>query len=214
MRNIIRDRYLAGVADAEAMFDYSEGDEDALTGALGQAISTTEPLIYHSNGNKYSYRIYYRKLRGRGFNAPEKIFGADGIFQLEVNDQSDRCLLKKGLPFQAKKLWGKTDKKLVSQSKKILETLKQGIVINYTPSGYKACSAQEVVEMGGSNKSLLTNKRLQPLGQVLGNDFLNCDIGIKGLYFDTAQEIFTEQYVAPSNIFHVIDTSIKKLSEE
>lgn len=35
-----RDRYLAGVVDAEVRFGSGEGEEDSLTGGLGQAIST------------------------------------------------------------------------------------------------------------------------------------------------------------------------------
>ena len=31
---LMHDRFVAGVADAEAKFEFSEGDEDSLTGAL------------------------------------------------------------------------------------------------------------------------------------------------------------------------------------
>jgi len=38
VREFIRDRYLAGVADAEAQYDDALGDEDSLTGACGVLI--------------------------------------------------------------------------------------------------------------------------------------------------------------------------------
>jgi hypothetical protein len=43
----LRDRYLAGTSDAVAHFDAHEADEDALTGALGQAIAG-RPVVFES----------------------------------------------------------------------------------------------------------------------------------------------------------------------
>lgn len=83
---MLRDRYLAGVADAEAKFRFGAGDEDSLTGALGQAISMAQPIQFSGNGESYVVQVFYYKLRGRGRGAPEKSYGADGIFQIEVID--------------------------------------------------------------------------------------------------------------------------------
>lgn len=42
----LRDRYLAGVADAEAFFDLHRADEDSVTGALGQSIAMHHPVAF------------------------------------------------------------------------------------------------------------------------------------------------------------------------
>src|ERR1019366_423696 len=96
----IRDRIKAGVVDAEAQFGINQADEDAVTGALGQAISTT-PTIFKGTGGSYSYHITSTKIRGRGPNAPEKTLGADAIFQVSVSKNGNQ-IFSKGLPFQAK----------------------------------------------------------------------------------------------------------------
>lgn len=70
---LIRDRYLAGVSDAQEKFSFSKGDEDALTGALGHSISMAKPMAYSANGQSFKYQITYQKIRGRGPGAPDII---------------------------------------------------------------------------------------------------------------------------------------------
>lgn len=101
----LHDRYRAGVDAAEAMFEESEADEDALTGALGQAISMPHAQTFITGQGVYSVRVSYRKIRGRGKGAPEKALGADGIFQSIISDVTGKQLFRKGLPFQSKKRW-------------------------------------------------------------------------------------------------------------
>jgi hypothetical protein len=147
--NLIRDRYLAGVADAQVKFPYSEGDEDSLTGALGQAISTAGPLTVTVGLDRYTYNVSYRKLRGRGSGAPEKTLGADGIFQIDVTNNDGVPLVRKGLPFQAKKRWSGRDKKLVEQARKMLNSAGEGLIINFSPLGFSACSAADAIQSEG-----------------------------------------------------------------
>ena len=101
LKAVIRDRYLAGVSDAQAKYPFSAADEDSLTGALGNSISMPHEMLFGDGQNQYSYQMSYRKIRGRGPRAPEKQLGADGIFRIEVTDERGRQT--KGLPFQAKK---------------------------------------------------------------------------------------------------------------
>lgn len=84
--SVLRDRYVAGVADAEAQFESGVADEDSLTGALGQAISMSEPYVFQTQAGVYSVKISWKKIRGRGLNAPERLYGSDGIFQIAVYD--------------------------------------------------------------------------------------------------------------------------------
>ena len=53
VREFIRDRYLAGVSEAQAQYDNAMGDEDSLTGALGALISVldTTSVSYRTCGN-------------------------------------------------------------------------------------------------------------------------------------------------------------------
>ena len=204
----IRDRYLAGVSDAEATFSDNKGDEDSLTGALGQAISTKVPISIKTDDGLYQYSINYRKLRGRGPNAPEKKFGADGIFQIAVYRGDGKLLRQKGLPFQAKKQWNHADKNLVKQAHKMLHLTGQGLVVDYSPAGYTACSAREVVHANGKKRALKAEGQLHDLGHVLANDFLECKIGAPNLYYDVEREVFTSEQPLQFIPHHAINTII------
>ncbi|MGO9330543.1 MAG: hypothetical protein ACLQJ0_20835 [Steroidobacteraceae bacterium] len=187
---VVRDRLIVGVADAEAHFEYSKADEDALTGALGQSISRNGAVTIQIGQEKYTVRTYYRKVRGRGLGAPEKPTGADGIFQIEVLNAAGRSVWTKGLPFQSKKEWHGTDSRLASQAGDMIATTGQGLVIDYSSSGYKACPAIAAVEHGGYAAGVSEARQFRPLGQILGNDFLDCTIGVEGLTYDPESELF------------------------
>ena len=205
--NLIRDRYLAGVADAQVKFPYSEGDEDSLTGALGQAISTAGPLTVTVGRDRYTYNVSYRKLRGRGSGAPEKKLGADGIFQIDVTNSDGAPLVRKGLPFQAKKRWSRRDKKLVEQARKMLDSAGDGLIIDFSPLGFSACSAADAIQSEGRISTVKASGRLRDLGHVFADDFLECSIGVGGLYYDPIRQIF--DYEPPT---HTISTEVKMLN--
>jgi hypothetical protein len=207
----IRDRYLAGVANAEYGFGFSEEDEDSLTGALGQAISTLGRRVYQKDGRTYLWEIYYKKIRGRGPNAPEKRLGADGIFQIDVSTQKGQLLRGKGLPFQAKKSWSYSDNRLVTQSQKMIKETGSGIVVDYASSGYTGCNAQHVVQEAGGKRELRRKNLIRPLGQILGNEFLSCTIGVKGLFYDVDKGQFVSDESASDQVEHVIGTSIHEI---
>lgn len=130
----LRDRYLAAVADAQAGFADARADEDALTGALGQELSRRPELFVTDGLDQYVMRVDWKKLRGRGHNAPERLYGPDGIFQLKVVDESGRVLVKKGLPFQAKTNWKGTNSRLAKQSEDINMCLGGGNRCDRQPS--------------------------------------------------------------------------------
>lgn len=204
-REFIRDRLIAGVADAEALFDLNAADEDSLTGALGQSISRHRPITFTSGDRDFRLRTYHRKLRGRGPGAPEKPLGADGIFQIDIEDETGQKIWQKGLPFQSKKEWSGSDSGLVGQAQKMIAEAGQGLVIDYTAEGYKACPANMVVEHQGRASVLRELALLRPLGHVLGDDFLNCIVGVEGLYFDPSSETF--QWFGD---IHLIGTSVRR----
>lgn len=198
----IRDRYITGVSDAVANFGQSSADEDALTGALGQAIATTIPLKVPTPAGIVAVKVSYRKIRGRGHGAPEKRYGSDGIFQLEVIDDSGRVLRRKGLPFQAKKDWHGTNSELAKQAARMLALTGSSIVVDYKHTGYSACKASLVVACRGKRGEAHASGRVYGLGQILGNEFLECNIGTVGLYYDA------EEYRRDASHLHVITTTV------
>jgi hypothetical protein len=204
VRRLLRDRYIAGTADAIAQFASNQADEDSLTGALGQAISM-EPINYRTTTGEFNVRIYYSKLRGRGHNAPEKRYGPDGVFQIDVRDMDDRILRRKGLPFQAKKNWQGRDNQLVKQAGDMIREIGGGIVVDFSPDGYKTCSAAAVIQAGGNRTQVQNLSPMRDLGQILANDFLDCTMGTKGLYYDPQEEIF--EGISDRNT-HTITTEI------
>jgi hypothetical protein len=207
--NAIRDRYLAGVADAEAKFRFSRGSEDSLTGALGSAISMAAPVVVGTGSDAYQYQVYYQRVRGQGPHAPERSYGADGIFQIDVRNREGKVTRRKGLPFQAK-VGRSSPKRLLSQAQSMIHTAGQGLIVKYSSTGYKAISADVVVEHRGRMRSIRPAER--SLGQVLGNEFLDCTAGVQGLYYNPDTEEFETEIVGPS-IEHVITTTVKGHAE-
>src|ERR1700689_1754658 len=98
----LREHYYTGVKAAEIGYEYNAADEDAVTGALGQALVTHGNRIVEVDGEVFGWRATHFKVGGRGKNAPERRLGADGIFQLEVRNRFGRLIRRKGLLFQAK----------------------------------------------------------------------------------------------------------------
>lgn len=211
----ISDHYLAGVSRAELGYAYNADEEDAVTGALGQALLTPAPIIISQNGITYSFQTTHRKLRSKGRNVPEKKFGADGIFQLDVFDERGRPLRRKGLLFQCKKHWTRTNQGLLEQTRKMSTYSLDAIVIDFRQDGYRAVSASEVIRAGGDRHKVRHGANL-PLSKVLGVDFVECRRGEVGLYWDAeAEALITSrgEFVVRSPIpEHLIATSIQRSS--
>lgn len=205
----LRDRYLAGVADAEALFHSSSADEDSLTGALGHSIASRRPYTFSTSEGVFSVEISYTKLRGRGLNAPERLYGSDGIFQIEVRNQYGDSVRKKGLPFQAKTNWRNLNSKVASQAADMRASTGEGIVIDYSSHGYQACPTGIAINANGDSRVIESNHDFMPLGQVLANEFLDCRIGRVGLFFNTLEERYYEDetIIEPS---HAITTRVTR----
>lgn len=209
--DIIRDRYLAGVSDAQEKFHFSKGDEDALTGALGQAISMARPMTYSAEGRSYKYQVTYQKIRGRGPGAPERPLGADGIFEIEVFDENGVPLRQKGLPFQSMKTWSKTIGEMRRQAHDIIQTAGQGLVIDFSPGKYTACPAGTVFDFHSSKAKLESSGVFRDLGHILADEFLECRIGQFGLHYDSNDEIYRDADQRPFVVNHEIKTTVSEV---
>lgn len=206
----LRDRYIAGVATAEANFAASSADEDALTGALGQALAMPAPWIFTGPNGDYSVQVSYRKLRGRGLNAPERLYGSDGLFQIEVSAANGSVVRRKGLPFQSKTNWRGRSASVASQAADIQASTGEGLVIDYTSTGYRACKTGLAIETRGNRREVERRGGMVSLGQILGNDFLECRVGRVGLFYDTA----AERYYQGAGLIdprHAVTTRVSRL---
>lgn len=174
----LRDRIKAGVSDAETKFSYNRADEDAVTGALAQAISTAGPVNFHDLRGQFSYEIGSYKLRGRGPGAPEKHLGADGILQISVALNGKTCF-SKGLPFQAKMTGGFGNQKVRGQAQDLWKTSGTGVIIRFSDRGYTGADVREILRPGGVRKGPPVR-----LAALFGDLFLDCEVGRQGLIFD------------------------------
>lgn len=205
---LLRDRYAAGVANAEAFFDQHRADEDAVTGALGQALAIGDPIRFNFENQIYEVKISYRKIRGRGSNAPERLYGSDGIFQISITDRAGQIAAQKGLPFQSKTNWKGKNGSLLSQVQTMEKSTPGGIVIDFSASGYRACTAQVAMAASGNRRSVDKFGAMKPLGQMLSRDFLDCMIGRRGLYYDPNKEFYQQQAFIDYKPLHVITTEV------
>ncbi len=183
------------VADAEFGFQFSEADEDAVTGALGQSLVTRPRQTYDlSTESQYEWSFTYRKIRGRGPKAPEKSIGADGIFHMEVFGADGELLRQKGLLFQAKMGTKPSGgMKMREQMECLIRFRRASILLEYGPHGYSATPVDDLPQ--DDNNWRYRRAVTRPLADVLGSDFVHCRIGQLGLRFDHNREclLFPEE---------------------
>lgn len=179
----LKDHFREKVNDAVAKYHLNAVDEDCLTGALGQELSTASPIVASvGKGTVYSFAIESYKILGKGPGTPEKRTGADGIMQITV-ESNGTPLYAKGLPFQAKKLHASSAAKVAKQAADMLRTAESGMILRFGPQGYDAQDARHLASIP-SDPKVLTPRRYVPLHELLGDWFLKCQIGRKDLTFD------------------------------
>lgn len=184
----LQKHFYAGVKHAEVRFQYHAADEDSVTGALANDLLEPEPMKIQVGGQVYLWTTTYYKIRGRGKDAPEGELGSDGIFQFEVYDERiGRMLVRKGLLFQSKKRWTGSDRRLLGQARDLLAQSPSAIVIDYSEKGYRAFAASDVVAANG-NRRRIKARHNKPLAEVLGDEFVRCTRGDRGLRWEPEEE--------------------------
>lgn len=201
----IKAHFAESIAEAVQSYRFNEVDEDSLTGALGQALSTPEHVVTVANGASYSFDIESYKILGKGPGTPEHRVGADGIFQVSVRSNG-RLIFEKGLPFQAKKLARYRVAEVIPQADDMLRTSGSGIVLRFGPHDYDAADARHLVPSKVSS-AIPTPPGFASLGTVLGDWFLECQVGKAGLTFDRDAP---DPNVEGKRGFWVFDTKIHK----
>lgn len=172
----------------EAVVHYPElgGDEDAVTGGLLTEISRVSKGSDAQSG--LSWRAYAWKVPGRGRGAAEKHTGADAIVEIEFCDDAGALRVRKSLPVQGKKEWKGRDKLLQDQAQKLASLPGGGIVVDFRASGYSAVGAQTAAD-AGADRRRVHKDAIHPLGDVLVDAFLGCDIGSADIFYDDAEKL-------------------------
>lgn len=166
---------LSQCPSAQAGWEFANQDEDTLTGDFFGRMRTER-----QTNNDYVWRFHYNKVRGRGKGAMEKTIGADGIITLHYRNSKTKIDYYKSLVFQAKKENNQID---VDQWKKMKRFFPNGnMIVSYGANGYNSF-------VGSINNK--TN-----LCSIIATNFMNCEIGIEGLYYDHSANLF----VLPNNI--------------
>jgi hypothetical protein len=158
----VKNRILSLSDDAERnSWESSSQEEDAITGQYFGAFVTNG----WQNDDEYDWRIKFNKFRGRGIGAMEKKVGGDGMITIVFSERG--ITYYKSLVFQAKKEGARVNEDQVAKMKKYFP--EGSLLVEYTSGGF-------FTEHNGTRKKFC---------KVVANDFLNCTIGIKGLYYDS-----------------------------
>ena len=176
----IRDR----TSHAEEGWEAGSDEEDTLTGDFGGSLRTGW-VDYRKNetGNYWRWRITYKKLRGRGADAPEKETGADGLFQIEVRPDDERRVVTKGVIFQAKKFKSSSRSDLLDQIQKMEQIAPGGsAVFEFGPEGYKGSSRVDILATAEATHRIPHGQ--ESLAEYLADRFLTCPAGLRDMYYD------------------------------
>ena len=178
-------RHLIRVGDvAQEGWEAGESEEDTLTGHLGGQLQRRWSRSILIDGDRWRWRVTYKKFRGRGPRAFEKATGADGIVQIEIDLLDQAESVTKGILFQAKKGNIRRDKDLREQVQDMESLAPNGsAVFLYGPDRYRAIEGQTYLNELRTDARILRDK-VSGLGSFLGNEFLPCNSGIQGMYYD------------------------------
>ena len=165
-------------------------EEDTLTGDLFAQMRTKSWVNQFVRDDEWRWRIRFKKFRGRGRGAFERHSGADGVIQIEIEPHDRSPGIYKGLLFQAKKRsirrprTGLADPNLREQVEK-MEAIAPGgsAVFVYGPDGYTA------IDGNGLGRIEAEAPNPQPLGSFLGDAFLGCRSGMRGMYYEAPRRL-------------------------
>jgi hypothetical protein len=209
----IRDHVRNVVARMPEVFDSAEEDEDVVTGDFGALIrrGPVDVLVDTPEaGGTWSWSITYRKLRGRGPGATEKLTGADGIWEFTLDHGANGPQRKAAL-FQAK-MAGEAGARLFAQTIQLSTWREAAFVIEYLPRNVFAVLVDDVVASRG--KAISVHAKI-PFDDFLINHFIGCKVGDPDVFYDRKnRSLFWRNYageivVAHFAIRHKFDLNVK-----
>jgi hypothetical protein len=80
------------------------------------------------------------------------------------------------------------------------------------PDKFSACRAEDVVQNHADRRLIDRAGRARPLGQLLGDEFLDCRIGQPGLFFDPVTETWEGLTIGPPAVKQIITTRVSEIS--
>ena len=184
----IKTRLQGQIEKTLAEFESAEEDEDVLTGHLGANLTTHARQVWVSEGERTGYwtwSLKYRKFRGRGAGATEKKLGADGIFEVLLNDSGR--VQSKSMLFQSKMAGPGGARQLAEQCAKLSTWREAAAVFSYATSGFEAMTLDAVLGARGD----LRNAKGLPLDEFLANVFVKCVVGDTDLRYVSDHKMLT-----------------------
>lgn len=165
---------------AEDGYESVEEDEDSITGDFLRAIRKTWSKPTSVNEAIWRWRVTTRKFRGRGELATESLIGADGVVQVEVTTPEGE-VKRKGLLFQAKNDWRHRDATLLEQLGLMQRAAPGGsAVFDYSSLAYRGFTPDLILRNNGRPG----DSHPKRLGEFLAEDFLECHVGRRDLWYD------------------------------
>lgn len=173
----------SGCLRGEKGWESGSEEEDTLTGDLCGSLRTDGWVdLTDENGSSWKFRVTYKKFRGRGKGAEEKIFGTDGIVEVQIENVALGAKFGKGLLFQAKKQGDKDKTRLRLQARTMEKVAAGGSAIfEYGPNKYTGVDSSQVLT---NDAKLVREKAKARLGDYLADRFLPCESGKRGMYYD------------------------------
>lgn len=175
---------------SEAVEDYwlASATEDALTAYLGKSLRQRERTVEVQTRQEvprvWTWSMKYATLGSHGPKTAESYVGADGLFELTVDDSFSRRT--KSLLFQAKKERDFSDR-LLRQAISLLTWREAAIVIDYSPDAFHAFSVGEVILEKRSGVRAIG----MPLDELLAERYLTCKIGDTALEYDAKRQVLS-----------------------
>ncbi|WP_456724782.1 MULTISPECIES: hypothetical protein [unclassified Bradyrhizobium] len=95
----------------------------------------------------------------------------------------------------------------------MVETAEDRIVIDYQAGGYRACTAMDAIHGHANRQTISRAGQMKTLGEMLADDFLDCNIGKPGLVFDPVSEKWLGLIPAGPRPEHVITTTVSEVRD-
>jgi hypothetical protein len=180
LKDKVRSHIENAIEKAKSTYFSAYEKEDTLTGHIFSKLEMEEQTLLIEDpeiGGTWKWEIAYKTFGGGGKGSTESVLGADGIFELTL--QRDNAKVKKSLLFQSKVDWKTRDARLYKQCAKMLVWRGAAVLINYTPEDFETFDIVDILQEGGSRPPTSIS-----LENLLGNTFLNCEIGDNDLLYD------------------------------
>jgi hypothetical protein len=122
---------------------------------------------------------------------------------------------QKALLFQSKKQWRGTNRKLLGQTKKLIEYSPFAVVVNYESTGFDTVAAGDVIKVNG-NRRELPQSSISSLAELLGDEFVRCRRGDVGLFWSPERRTLYRYgdaiYSRDLAVKHVMSTRVGRIA--